>query len=285
MSFNLVNNLNRLSTQDKDNCWYIVRQRWAFWEICYAVSILREYKMTSPGVPLKDFFESRAQSIASSKGFSTFIEQYRVLRGAYYLGLLKKNGTRYEDSEITEVFDEVESRCAGNFEDVTLYYDIIERQIEKIFISSSIDENYSTLRSDYRLYPLFLLYKVLLEVGRVTGEYKITIEEFNTFVGTTTTYDEAIYTIYNILECRNRIASGDIRIIRLFDSVKDKFDGNRFNLVLKNLPYIYVDTDTIEIRNGSVNNIRTKVYHFEHTTRIFNDSDYLEFLTSTDFLI
>ena len=38
-----------------------------------------------------------------------------------------------------------------------------------MFISSEIDEAYEGTRKEYRLYPVMLLYKILLELGRATG--------------------------------------------------------------------------------------------------------------------
>src|SRR5699024_3764885 len=107
------------------------------------------------------------------------------LRVAAFFGLIKlefdsstgnyKNG--YENAEITEVFKEINDRCLGDFEKTHLYANIIQRQIEKMFVSSKIDEQSDDIRSEYRLYPAMLLYKILIELGLSQGNYRISISE------------------------------------------------------------------------------------------------------------
>ena len=65
-----------------------------------------------------------------------------------------------------------------------LYEDIIQRQIEKMYISSNVDEGHNGVRQEFRLYPVMLLYKVLLELGRSTGKYKISMTEYRYLVAT-----------------------------------------------------------------------------------------------------
>ena len=56
------------------------------------------------------------------------------------------------DADITATYEEINARCNGDFERTDLYTDIIQRQIEKMFISSSIDEENNGVRQDYRLF-------------------------------------------------------------------------------------------------------------------------------------
>ena len=93
---------------------------------------------------------------------------YRALRVAAFFGLITMRSSGYADADITATYEEINARCNGDFERTDLYTDIIQRQIEKMFISSSIDEENNGVRQDYRLYPVMLLYKILLELGRTT---------------------------------------------------------------------------------------------------------------------
>src|SRR5699024_8260948 len=213
----------------KDACWYIVRQELSFWKQCYAVSILEEYKQGEKSeLNFMEYFEKKANQIKSEKGFKSFISSHRMLYDAYYYGLLKKVSIDYEDAIPTTVYYTIASRCNGEFEYIDSYLDILEKQIEKVFISSPLDQKYNDIRSEYKLYPLFLLLKVLIELGQITGSYRVSLEEFRVFVGTTKKYDEYLSTIYYILESRNKIKMDNVEFLNEYDKVKSKFTGNRF---------------------------------------------------------
>ena len=79
-------------------------------------------------------------------------KNYRALRVAAFFGLIKMQTSAYEDSIITSTFEEIDKRCGGHFEKIDLYVDIMQRQIEKMFVSTEIDEQYNNVRKKYRLY-------------------------------------------------------------------------------------------------------------------------------------
>lgn len=95
-------------------------------------------------------------------------KNYRALRVAALFELIKMQTSSYEDSIITNTFEEINSRCGGQFEKINLYADIMQRQIEKMFVSTEIDEKHQDVRKKYRLYPVMLLYKILIEIGRAS---------------------------------------------------------------------------------------------------------------------
>lgn len=283
MSFDLKDKLNELEQMDKESCWYIVRQELSFWKQCYAVYILEEFKQHNRGLNLLEYFKVRASEIANEKGFEDFISTHRMLYNAYYYGILRKVSDQYKDAEATDVYFSILERCSGNFENVDSYKDIIERQIEKIYISSHLDEKHNDIRSDYKLYPLFLLLKVLVELGQVTGDYKISLEEFRTFVGTTKKYNDYLKTVFYILETRHKLDMNDREFITKYENVRTKFNGNRFNQVLKNLPYFKLEGNNIALKEEYIGIIKEKLYQFEIGNR--NDSNYLQFLYSNEGLI
>ena len=59
-----------------------------------------------------------------------------------------------------------------------------------MFISSSIDEGAKGVRKGFRLYPILLLYKILLELGKATGKYSISMTEYRYLVATTQKYEQ-----------------------------------------------------------------------------------------------
>lgn len=284
MNLDIIHKLNQLNEMDKDACWYIVRQELSFWKMCYAVAILEEFKENNRGLNLEKFFENRAQEISAEKGFDKFISTHRMLYNAYYYGILRKVSREYAEASPTEVYYEIIDRCQGNFENTDLYIDIIIRQIEKIYIASKLDEKYDGLRSKYKLYPIFLLLKVIVELGQVTGEYKISIDEFYSFVGTTTEYKDYLLTVFYILESRKRNENGDELFLKLYNKVKNKFNGNRFNQVLKNLPYFKVEPNYISLNEDYLEEIKLKLFQFEMQPVDVN-YDYLNFLYSKESLL
>lgn len=280
MPFDLMEKLDELEKMDKESCWYIVRQELSFWKQCYAVKILEDFKKNNRGLNLEEYFKVRSSEIANEKGFDHFISTHRMLYNAYYYGILRKVSDKYVDAQATDVYFSILERCSGNFEHVDLYRDIIERQIEKIFISSDLDEKYNDIRSDYKLYPLFLLLKVLVELGQVTGEYSISLEEFRTFVGTTKKYNDYLKTVFYILETRHKLKGNDSEFITRYNQLKSKFNGNRFNQVLKNLPYFNLESNHIELKEDYLRSIKEKLYQFEMGSR--SDTNYLSFLYSNE---
>lgn len=285
MILDLKSKLKELDLTDKDACWYIVRQELTFWKHCYAVSILEEFKENNRNLNLITFFELRAKEIAEEKGFKDFIKEHRMLRNSYYYGLLKKvSDKNYSDAEPTEVYYEIYERCDGNFENTELYKDIIEKQIEKIFIASQLDGKFNDIRKEFRLFPLFLTLKVLIELGQHTGEYKISRDEFKTFVGTTKEYKDYLQTTFYILELRSRIANGDVDYIERYNKVKTKFSGNRFDQVFKNIPYLNIEPGTIALNEEYLEEIRTKIFQYESGN--YDDiKGYLKLLYSTESLL
>ena len=108
--------------------------------------------------------ETKVNDINTAKPNVNISNNYRALRVAAFFGLITMTSSKYPDAIITDTFEEVTRRCKGEYERTDLYKDIIERQIEKMFISSEIDEEYQGVREDYRLYPVMLLYLATLHI-------------------------------------------------------------------------------------------------------------------------
>lgn len=251
-------------------CWYLVKQPTDFSQICYLVSALESFQKNDKKEDLKDYIVSFNGKLDSSLALST---NYRALRVAAFFGLIIMNGGRYDEAIITPAFEEIKRRTNGAFENTELYLDIIERQIEKMFISSEIDEKSNDIRRSFRLYPIMLLYKVLLELGRSVGEYTISIDEYRYIVATTERFNgflDALLYIKLFRECPDDIEQ--------FTVFKEKFDS-RLIQALKQLPGLDIDTRTsITIKSEFVEKIAEKVYLFEENPDIFESNNYLEFL-------
>lgn len=167
-------------------CWYLVKQPTEFSSICYLVSILEKYQNEHSSDVFQTYVESKISDINKEQHLD-ISSNYRALRIAAFYGLIKMETSSYQDSILTETYYEIKNRCEGNFENISTYSDIIQRQIEKMYASTSIDEKFDSVRSNFRLYPVLFLYKVLLEIGYATNNYSISLDEYRYLVATSTT--------------------------------------------------------------------------------------------------
>lgn len=275
MNIILENKLKELEIAGDYECWYLVKQPTAFDSLCYLVSFLEEFKSKDVSGNLQDFIGVKVNELKTSKPNVEISNNYRALRVAAFFGLITMTSSKYDEAIITETFKEITSKCNGEYENTDSYIDVVQRQIEKMFISSQIDEAYNGVRQEYRLYPVMLLYKVLIEMGRSTGKYQISMTEYRYLVATTKTFEGFLETLLLIKLLReDNSASND------FEQYRTKFD-NRLIQALKQLPTLVIDRDSISIKDGATAEVARKVFIFEENPNIFATENYLGFLGST----
>lgn len=272
----LQNKLQKLQNVSDYECWYLVKQPTAFDSLCYLVSFLEKYQGTIQNKNIQDFISDRLSELSRIKPKLNISDNYRALRVAAFFGLINMTSSKYDDSIITDTFKEIKSRCGGEYEKTELYRDIIQRQIEKMFISSEIDEHRDSVRRNYRLYPVMLLYKVLIELGRTTGKYEISMTEYRYLVATTEVFENFLETLLLIKLLRNE----SDETVEKFEQYKSKFD-NRLILALKQLDTLEFDRESIHIKEDRIQEVAKKVFIFEENPNIFTTSNYLGFLGST----
>lgn len=266
---------DELKESKKYECWYLVKQPTAFDNICYLVSFLEEYKEDNTGINLQNFISHKISLLSTTKPNVDISDNYRALRLAAFFGLIIMTSSKYEEAIITDAFTQIKERCAGQFEYTDKYLDIIERQIEKMFISSEVDEQSQTVRQKFRLYPVMLLYKILLEIGRATGEYKVEIDEYRYLIATTKTFENFLETLILI-----KVFRDDTSVRNTFDVFREKFD-NRLIQALKQLPALDITRESITLKEDKINEVAKKVFLFEANPNIFATNNYLSFLGST----
>ncbi|WP_229711340.1 AAA family ATPase [Pectinatus frisingensis] len=270
----LQNKLTALQNASDCECWYLVKQPTAFDNICYLVSFLKEFKSKEVSDNLQDFIGKKVIEVNSSKPDVEISNNYRALRVAAFFGLITMTSTKYEEAIITEAFEEINNRCGGEFEKKDLYEDIIQRQIEKMYISSTVDEGHNGVRQSYRLYPVMLLYKVLIELGRATGSYSISMTEYRYLVATTEVFENFLETLLLI-----KLLREDSSANTEFEQYRTKFD-NRLIQALKQLPTLVIDRDSIKLNPETISEVAKKVFIFESNPNIFATENYLGFLGS-----
>jgi hypothetical protein len=280
----LENKLNELKSALDYECWYLVKHSTNFAHLCYLVSYLKDYK-EHPGVSvnLEEHIRIKVASLNSIKPELRLSDNYRALRVAAFFGLIKMTSSKYDECVFTDTYFEILNRCSGEFENIDVYQDIITRQIEKMYISSSIDEGKANVRSGYAIFPIMFLNKILVELGKVTGEYSISINEYRYLVATTKKHTDFLQTMLYIKLLRdesNQIYNNGISVIEEFKTLRDKFD-NRMNKAIELLEYIDSTNDKITIKDDYIPIVTKKVYEFENQNLNMSDNDYIDFLCST----
>lgn len=270
---------NEIESANDYDCWYIVKQKAELIGVCYQVSLLKKYK-ENPSIQrrkkLEDFIKESAESLNRKNKELKVPKEYRILRVAAFLGLIKFNGRKYKDADLTVVFDEITNRCNKKYEKISTYEDIMERQIEKMYISSSIDEEYKGIRKEYHLFPVVFLYKVLLEIGRSTGVFSITENEYRFIVSTCTTYQDFLDALLYIKLIRKDEKARE----KLEEYKKEgKFDA-RMGIFLKFLPTIEDKRSEFKLKEKCIDKVANKVNAFEQKLLSFDDESYINFLCS-----
>lgn len=274
--------LDELKSMQKGECWYIVKQETSFVNLCYLVSFLQEYQSNPPNnQSLEQFIKNKAEQFNQSSGLG-ITTTHRALRVAVFFGLIS-NTNKYENAQITPVYNEIKQRCNGQFENASNYQDIIQNQIEKMFISSDIDEKNERVRSDYRLYPVMLLYKILLELHLSGKEAKISDFEYKYFVATTKTFEGFLDTLLLIQSLRKETNHASIE--GQFTLHRYKVD-NRLIQALRQLETLdFNESGFIKLKTEKIKEIAEKLYIFEQNPNGFNKENYSQFLQSNTPLI
>lgn len=272
----LQTKLNELERASDYECWYLVKQPTAFDCLCYLVAFLADYKTKTVSENLQDYVSQKISELKAVKPDIEISNNYRALRVAAFFGLITMISSKYDDALITDTFKEITDRCNGEYEKTELYVDIIQRQIEKMYISSQIDEAHQGVRQEYRLYPVMLLYKVLLELGRASGHYSISMTEYRYLVATTKVFEGFLETLLLIKMLREDNDSATEK----FEQYRTKFD-NRLIQALKQLDTLVIDRDNIVLKSDKVEEVARKVFIFEQNPNVFTTENYLGFLGST----
>ncbi|WP_457627321.1 McrB family protein [Persephonella sp.] len=246
----LERRIEELKSLEEEQFWYITKQELKIPELCKAIESFRNGQLTPDAA------------------------NYRKLNNAYWYGLWKKNSNRYEDADDTEVFTKIKERSNGDFDNINSYKDIMINQAEKVFIWNPLDNQ--TSRQIFKIHPVMFTYKVLLEIGDITGNYEISLNEFKTFLGTSLKYEEYFDTTLLILEYRENPS-----LINSHEIIA-KVEDNRFNRVLENIEYFTITRDRISLKPEFINVVRQKICKYEY---LIKHPDAASRIFSTDFLI
>jgi superfamily II DNA or RNA helicase len=243
----------------KDNLYWKRGQQNQYFEVNFeALNILKQ----NPGIQEKEFV-TKIQKIVEQK-----YPGKNMTAGFRALILSKITGFVSADTDLkpTKPFEKV---ClnVSDFSDVKSYEDILTSQLEKIMYWNPIYGSYNKYIGsnervsfkDFKVYPFFFIYDVLLRLMDEYGsEPYVTKFEFNNFMSITKEHSEANDVTERILRFRNDSERQQTQ--KLLES-KSSIDPRFYGIIHYN-KYIEKDKKGIKIRAEYLDEIRNRVYKF-----------------------
>lgn len=259
LSDNKLKKLSSMSSQG--GFWYITKQNLVFRDLCFIAKILEKWG-DSNNENYQTFFDK-------NKGFSEFggfppLTAHRATKNCEYIGLIRPSD-KYSSQSLTPFYFSLKELCDGDFNRLSLYPEIIDKQLERIFIDS---QNKSLYTESFQICPFMFLFKILLLIGDITKSYKISTSEFKLFVATAQNWYDYFEVTESILRYRN---DEDFR--SKSDANSYKVADVRYNILAQNHSQLEVTKNEISIKESQVKNIRRKVAEYELSDTIQSSDD------------
>lgn len=264
----LQDKLEKLKTQKETDVWYLVKQELNFMRVATLVNEWKKWKDSRSSLTIADYIDASRLTDTN----------YRALTNAYNYGLMRNDsivqGTAskpsYKVADSTPVWEELSK---VNFSDVNTISSIIDRQIEKLYISNPYDDESKNIRKSYRLFIVPTIYAILLELQEKYSIDNITKEEFVLFVETTKKFVDYAETASLINEYRMQRDNLDSAYI----SKLIKGFNNRVHLALKNLSLLRIDKNlSLSLEEDKISLVKEKIKLYQKNV------DKYEHLTSKE---
>lgn len=168
--------------------------------------------------------------------------------------------------EVTDSFRKVKERCL-DFSQVEEYRDILTDQLEKVYYWNSIYGTYSKYVpaakrvsfKDFKIYPFFLIYNVLLRLQEVYGDEGFLNKiEFNSFLAIARNYSEADDALDRIVSFRK---NEERYQLEKYLKSQNKIDP-RFYTILHYNKYIVQVKNGIKLNNAYLDELFEKINKF-----------------------
>lgn len=244
--------------------WYITKQNLVFRDLCFMAKILEAW-----GDRKEENYETFFNRHKILPDFGSFdsVIPHRATKNCEYLGLTVPS-EKYSAQNLTPFYFALKKLCNGDFDRLSLRPQIIDKQLERMFIDSKTNTTYTV---NFQICPFMFLFKVLLLIGDITKSYKITISEFKLFVATAQTWSDYFQTVESILRYRE-----DVAFKAQCDSNSAKVSDVRYNILAQNHSQLNVEGKDISIKDGEIRNIRRKVAEYELSDKIQTAEDIFE---------
>ena len=150
-----------------------------------------------------------------------------------------------------------------------------------MYISSEIDEKSKDLRSKFQIFPIIFLYKILLELGKGTGKYEISYDEYRYFLSVQENYSDFLNTLLLIIESRE-----NPEIFEDLKKYKEKLDSRLVNVIEQLNSILMINKSVfISLKNEKIKYVEEIVRAFEDNIQYFEksneqDYNYIDFLIS-----
>ena len=259
LSENKLSKLKSMSNQG--GFWYITKQNLIFRDLCYIAKILEKWG-DRENENYQTFFD-RYKVLPDYGGFPQ-LTAHRATKNCEYLGLIRRSD-KYSSKNLTPFYFSLKGLCNGDFNKLSLYPEIIDKQLERIFIDSQNNNQYT---QTFKICPFMFIFKILLLIGDITKSYKISISEFKLFVATAQNWNEYFEVVESILRYRN-----DLQFKQECDTSNPKVADVRYNILAQNHSQLEVSKIDIAIKEKQINNIRRKVAEYELNETIQSADD------------
>ena len=238
--------------------WYITKQNLVFRDLCFVAKILDTWNDRDTE-NYEKFFD-RHKTLSEYGNLSPLLA-HRATKNCEYIGLTQVS-SRYSAQNLTPFYFALKKLCNGDFDNLSFYPDIIDKQLERIFINSQ-----SSI-IQFSICPFMFLFKILLLIGDISGEYKISTTEFKLFVATAQKWNEYFEVIESILRYRS-----DVDYKNECAKNTSKVNDVRYNVLAQNHSQLEVTESAIALCKNSIKDVRRKVYEYELNEKIHSIDD------------
>ena len=265
--------------------WFMTKQSIKIDFILYVAQIIDRYQMSGKTMDFATFYKKQFNDNPDMKAKYPNQISDNTFRNAIiceYLGLSYRTSSQYKDDYVTEAYEMI-SKYIKTAEDLEIYHELIERQIEKLaFNVLPGNERYG----EVTVFAIMLLYKILYELYKRTGSSKISYNEFIIFVMRTKKYSDWEKCL-NLIEESRKVEDFD-KSEYIDKIVKQIYvDDIRFDELFPELPHIkYISDQSFEIADDeSVIYIKNVIDKFENSRycEISEKKEVREFLCSSEY--
>lgn len=262
LSDNKLAKLKALDTQG--GFWYITKQNLVFRDLCFMAKILEAW-----GDRKEDSYQSFFDSHKGRKEFGSLpaLTAHRATKNCEYIGLTRPS-SNYKAENLTPFYYALKRICEGDFDRLSSFSGIIDKQLERMFIDSRKSTVYTV---NFQICPFMFLFKVLLLIGDITKLYKISKSEFKLFVATAQDWMEYFEVVESILRYRQ-----DATYRAQCDLNAAKVSDVRYNILAENHSQINVDGSEISLLDTELKNVRRKVAEYELKDKLQSADDIFE---------
>jgi hypothetical protein len=246
---------------DQGGFWYITKQNLVFRDLCFMAKILEDWDDRKEE-SYQTFFDNHKGR--PEYGSLAPLTAHRATKNCEYIGLTLPSD-KYSAKNLTPFYFALKKICGDDFNLLSSYPHIIDKQLERMFIDSRANKSYTI---NFQICPFMFLFKILLLIGDITKSYKISTAEFKLFVATAQSWNEYFEVVESILRYRN-----DKDFQTQCNKNNTKVSDVRYNVLAQNHSQLSVTSSEIAIADKEIRSIRRKVAEYELSEKVQSAED------------